>query len=452
MEQEVEVRPDDEVIPRHEVVQERPQSPVIDFDSVVDVKLAIPKKELHSARPSPPKTEEKTPKKETARDEIARILRTPVPKRPSSLPRAELANDPRSPARNQKVPSGRVRSPPPAYILGDEEIDPEKLAPLAPAPAPASRVPPTPRVVSKVSATVSSRSSQEARVPSVRPTLGVTPQAPTPQVAPVQPGEVKQDVPLVLTPEQEKERRSELMVRFGIIRKNYPAIELPVFPFDADLQLMDNTYKKVVQRIVVDEAADSYRIYLLVLIGLMEVAAVKMFGLDIMKGFAKSQFRSMSKYQKLLTELGEKNYGGLMSTWPVEGRIFFLVCLNGVFFCVAKSLFGNLGEEGFSLVETALAGRGGLAGGIAGAGNAPGAEAVSRLEKGQEGGGDGGGFQNLIGGLMGALGGGSGAGGGLGDLLGSIMGGGKKEGETAENPDEVLREPPKRRRRRKPQE
>ena len=61
----------------------------------------------------------------------------------------------------------------------------------------------------------------------------------------------------------------------------------------------------------------------------------KFFKLD-MEGFTQQQIVSMSSYERLLIELGEKSYIPEGSKWSVEWRLLFLVLMNTAFFVGSK--------------------------------------------------------------------------------------------------------------------
>jgi hypothetical protein len=61
--------------------------------------------------------------------------------------------------------------------------------------------------------------------------------------------------------------------------------------------------------------------------------------------------RSMNKYERLLIELGEKNYQsnntseGSFNNWSPEVRIIFIALINAVTFIIIKMLASYIGED-----------------------------------------------------------------------------------------------------------
>ena len=63
-----------------------------------------------------------------------------------------------------------------------------------------------------------------------------------------------------------------------------------------------------------------------------------------MEGFTQQQLLSMSSYDKLLIELGEKSYVPEQSKWPVEIRLLILIVVNAAFFLVSKMIMKKAGD------------------------------------------------------------------------------------------------------------
>ena len=125
----------------------------------------------------------------------------------------------------------------------------------------------------------------------------------------------------------------------------------------------------------------------------IELLATQVLGLPC-NGYTMAQMRSMSKYERLLIELGEKWYVPGGSDWPVEYRIIFLALFNALVFMGIKWLAKYVGEGAAESLVNAVIG-----------GTVNNDSGGSTTEPGDKG-GAGGGFDlgSLIGGIASMLG------------------------------------------------
>ena len=86
----------------------------------------------------------------------------------------------------------------------------------------------------------------------------------------------------------------------------------------------------------------SYKAYLVIMLACIELFCVQVLGLNL-GGYTFNQLALMNRYEKLLIELGEKSYGSVGSSWPVEARIIFMTLINAIIFLVIRLVASYLG-------------------------------------------------------------------------------------------------------------
>ena len=144
--------------------------------------------------------------------------------------------------------------------------------------------------------------------------------------------------------ENEAVAKRELLFRFSILRKSYPMATIPEYTEYSDLETMKKSYDDTVRHIHLDSTVDSYKKYLVW--GFMGVEYIlgNWFKFD-MSGFTQQQVLSMSSYERLLIELGEKSYVSGPSNWPVEIRLLAVIIMNAAFFIVSKMIMNKTGAN-----------------------------------------------------------------------------------------------------------
>jgi hypothetical protein len=107
---------------------------------------------------------------------------------------------------------------------------------------------------------------------------------------------------------------------------------------------MKTTYERTVKEISLEDNVESYRTYLIG--GFMAIEFVFIQFLDIdFKGFTSQQMMMMSKYEKLLVELGERSYNRWGMNLPVEVRLIGFILLQAGIFYIAKLITEKAGSN-----------------------------------------------------------------------------------------------------------
>ena len=131
--------------------------------------------------------------------------------------------------------------------------------------------------------------------------------------------------------------RSDLRIKFGIIKKDYPYLEIPKFDNDTSLHVIHSSYEKYLEQIYIDKESAQYKIYLIIAFLGIEFFITKILKLNG-TGFTKRQIKVMMRYEQLLRELGERSTGGIGSEWPVEVRLIFLTLFQALIFVVVSMI------------------------------------------------------------------------------------------------------------------
>ena len=134
--------------------------------------------------------------------------------------------------------------------------------------------------------------------------------------------------------------KRELLFKFELLRKSYPDSSIPEYSVHTDYKSMLMSYEDCVRRLSLDSSVESYKQYLIYAFMALEFGLGKYVGLE-MDGFTQQQIVSMSSYEKLLIELGEKSYVPEGSEWSVEVRLLGLVLMNTAFFVVSKLIISR---------------------------------------------------------------------------------------------------------------
>ena len=150
--------------------------------------------------------------------------------------------------------------------------------------------------------------------------------------------------------QQEEDAKRELLFKFDLLRKSYPASTIPEYTIHTEYQTMEKAYNDTVRRLSLDSSVESYKTYLVYGFMGCEFIFGNFLGFD-MQGFTQQQIISMSSYEKLLIEIGEKSYVPEGSKWPVELRLLFMIIMNAAFFVVSKMMMKKTGANLMGMIN-----------------------------------------------------------------------------------------------------
>jgi hypothetical protein len=143
---------------------------------------------------------------------------------------------------------------------------------------------------------------------------------------------------------ENEDLKREMLFKFDLLRKSYKEQSIPTFSIHSDLNMMKKSYDDTVRRLSLDSSVENYKKYMIGAFMLIEFALGKWLNFD-MKGYTQQQIVSMSSYEKLLVELGEKSYIPEGKKWSVELRLLFLIIINTAFFVVGKMILSSTGAN-----------------------------------------------------------------------------------------------------------
>ena len=142
--------------------------------------------------------------------------------------------------------------------------------------------------------------------------------------------------------DNEDENKRHLLFKFDLLRKSYPNEDIPDFSIHSDYANMKAAYESCLKRLSIESSVDKYKTYLIGGFMVVENFMGRYLGFD-MEGYTQNQIASMSSYERLLLELGEKQYIPEDEQWPVEVRLIFLVIVNTCVFLMGKMIMQRTG-------------------------------------------------------------------------------------------------------------
>ena len=151
--------------------------------------------------------------------------------------------------------------------------------------------------------------------------------------------------------QHDEDAKREILFKFDLLRKSYPASSIPEYTIHTDLDQMEKSYSDCVRRLSLDSSVESYKTYLVYGFMGCEFVLGNFLGFD-MQGFTQQQIISMHSYEKLLIELGEKSYVPAGSKWPVELRLLFMIIMNAAFFVISKMMMKKTGANLMGMINS----------------------------------------------------------------------------------------------------
>lgn len=178
-------------------------------------------------------------------------------------------------------------------------------------------------------------------------------------------------MPVMMHPNRvEEDEKRELLFKFDILRKSYPMALIPEYNIHSDYYQMQRVYDDTVKKLALDASVENYKNYLIYGFMGCEFIFGKFFGID-MQGFTQQQINDMHKYDKLLVEIGQKNYIPKDSKWPVEIRLLFTIIINAGVFIISRMIMKGTGANLIGMMSSLFTGNNNSSGSGSGTKNTP---------------------------------------------------------------------------------
>jgi hypothetical protein len=154
--------------------------------------------------------------------------------------------------------------------------------------------------------------------------------------------------------EEQGKHRARFKAQFFLLKDTW-GNAIPEINDQMSLVEIHELYEMYIKNIHIKSTTGKYKVYMVIMWLGIEFICIKI-GLNV-SGYTMSQFKSMNKYERLLLELGEKNYSSSLlndnNDWPVEVNIIFMALVNAVVFIIIKVLAEYIGE-GFANTITEM--------------------------------------------------------------------------------------------------
>ena len=145
--------------------------------------------------------------------------------------------------------------------------------------------------------------------------------------------------------EDDEDAKRELLFKFSLLKKSYNTkIEIPEFTIHSSYKRMVEVYENTLRHLSLESSVEQYKNILIGGFMVCEYVFGVWLSLD-MAGYTQAQILNISQYERLLIELGSKNYTPEAQNYPVEFRLIGMIILNAVIFVVSKLILKKTGNN-----------------------------------------------------------------------------------------------------------
>lgn len=138
----------------------------------------------------------------------------------------------------------------------------------------------------------------------------------------------------LMTHEEQEKCRMHFMCKFESIKNLYPERNITIPSETLALDVVHDLYENEIKQIFLKQNADDWEIYLFLMFFGVEVFLYKYLNIDTKFEYLISQFNNLSKYKRLLIELGEKNYMQAGSASSPEWKLLWFSAFQAIAFII----------------------------------------------------------------------------------------------------------------------
>lgn len=136
----------------------------------------------------------------------------------------------------------------------------------------------------------------------------------------------------------DEELLQEYKYKFRMLKRNYAYIDIP--DENTSLEAMKRAYSRAMKEVSSDTSVQNYHMYLILGFFAVEFVSKNLIGIDI-SGFTVDRIKRINRYNRLLLELGEREYTSIGANWPVEVRLCIFVLVDAVIFYIVSRIVGG---------------------------------------------------------------------------------------------------------------
>lgn len=152
-------------------------------------------------------------------------------------------------------------------------------------------------------------------------------------------------------PTDDTQTKQHLIAKMNMLRHQYPEENIPYVTMNDDIPYIKSTYDIIVKNLNLYDKHEKYKQMLTVGFFAIEFVFGKFLKLN-MVGFAQEQIKNFSKYDKLLIELGEKNYmPDAPEKLPVELRLLGMVIIQAAVFVLMNKFCGGITSGSGGMID-----------------------------------------------------------------------------------------------------